>query len=93
MTDVQSILEDGRVMPGFCVIEPRDETPTTLEIPDRVDLRSMYGLVINCGKPIKPIGFEEMDWVVFDRRHSSHIEINDKTYCLTRHQDVMAILE
>jgi len=94
LSEAQSIIEDGRVMPGFCVIEPHDETPTTtLEIPDRVDLRSMFGLVVNCGSPTKSIDFEEMDWVVFDRARACELNVGDKTYCITRHQDVMAILE
>ena len=85
---------DARMMPGFCLIEPRDETPsTTLIMPERVDLRSMYGLVVNVGESDYPVGFEAMDWVVFDRRHASELLVDDKTYCVTRHDHVMAVWE
>jgi co-chaperonin GroES (HSP10) len=87
---MENAFETSRVMPGFCAIEPKDETPTTaLVIPGKVDMRSMYGVVVNIGESDEPLGFAEGDWVLFDRRRSKEID----GCCLTRTKHVLAVLE
>jgi len=90
----QETLVNSRLRPGFCLIRPIDqEFSSVLVKPDKVDVRQGYGRVLNVASPMPKPGFEEGDYVIYDRVRGAEIETKEEDLSYVKIEHVLCVVE
>jgi co-chaperonin GroES (HSP10) len=84
--------DNVKLLPGFCLIEPKSyASSSSIILPDAAQRTQGYGYVVTANG--QGLGFDEGDWVVYDRCRANDLLTDDKIdLSIVRHEDVMCVL-